>query len=388
MMKRKGIFCLTSALLLVSFLSLGFKPLRGAQVTAYAFVVEWCSSCVSQVKELSVLLHSNIVTYDITDEKYYKAWQEVCRLLEIDPPRVPVIGLFYDDELKAIIVSEKDEDFWKALLGQLPNLERPMVYSVNKAYTLDDKDKVTLLESLFRGKSVLPEKAPRGRGKSLESVLPLICSAALVDSINPCTFSIFTALLLITLSLSGRKQTFLAGLWFIAGVYSTYYLIGFNLIKVFHYIPVLKYIVSIMGILMGTYNIISFLKRRHSPPLPKGLRRIISRSLDKLYQAKISPLSLMIGILASVTLLPCSSGPYLVALTLMSEQELRPLMPLLLALYNLIFVIPLVIIMLGICLLPRLEYAIKYFRSQRLHLLDLIEGALLIALCIYLLHAT
>ena len=54
---------------------------------------------------------------------------------------------------------------------------------------------------------------------------------------------------------------------------------------------------------------------------------------------------LILGFMVSLTLLPCSMGPYVVYATIVSKMKL--LAYLMLALYNLIFVLPLFVILFG-----------------------------------------
>jgi len=80
----------------------------------------------------------------------------------------------------------------------------------------------------------------------------------LADSVNPCTFSIFTALLLLTFSLSKEKRRiFIVGLPFITAIFLSYMLLGLGLIKVFSYIPAIKYVIVLFGLTFGIFSVLS-----------------------------------------------------------------------------------------------------------------------------------
>ena len=88
----------------------------------------------------------------------------------------------------------------------------------------------------------------------------------------------------------------------------------------------------------------------------------------------------------SLTLLPCSSGPYLVALCLMSRLSFCEACGLL-CLYNLIFVAPLVGILMVIAAAESYARRVKRLRTRGLRWMNIIASALLIAVCVYVLLA-
>ena len=98
----------------------------------------------------------------------------------------------------------------------------------------------------------------------------------------------------------------------------------------------------------------------------------------------VSPIaSFTLGVAASFTLLPCSSGPDIVGLGLLSALKDPVQAYLLLTLYNTLFVIPLIGVLFAILASSAYARNIKAFRSTRLGIMELISGSLLTMVCAY-----
>ncbi|HDI31924.1 MAG TPA: hypothetical protein ENF80_03805 [Thermofilum sp.] len=222
------------------------------------------------------------------------------------------------------------------------------------------------------------------RREKLKTIIPVVIAMALADSINPCTFSVFTALILISTAISGRKRALAIGIPFISAIYIAYFLMGLGLIRVFEYIPYLKYIIIALALFFGISSIMGGLSGRFKSPVPRKFKKLI----DKLLERTVNPFSAMgAGLIISVTLLPCTSGPYLVATAVLAHLKNIYLTCLLLAIYNFIFVLPLFIILGGIITLSMRTKTLKIWRSRHLSVMELISGILLILISVYLLIA-
>ena len=91
-----------------------------------------------------------------------------------------------------------------------------------------------------------------------------------------------------------------------------------------------------------------------------------------------------IGVVASVFLLPCTSGPYLIALSLIADLETQLQGLLLLTLYNSIMITPFLVITMGIYMLKLKTGELKRWSSKKQKWLSLIGGLLMIVLSLYL----
>jgi glutaredoxin len=92
------------------------------------------------------------------------------------------------------------------------------------------------------------------------------------------------------------------------------------------------------------------------------------------------PGAFAIGVLDSLFLLPCSSGPYIAILALLSQTTTRGTGILYLLLYNLVFIVPLVGLTLGVHLGFTTTARAERWRSARLGKLHLVSGAVMLLL--------
>ena len=93
----------------------------------------------------------------------------------------------------------------------------------------------------------------------------------------------------------------------------------------------------------------------------------------------------MVGILAGILLLPCTSTPYLVILSLLSTLENLYEGLILLILYNIVMVIPLLILTLGVYLLSFKTSELKSWSSKNRRVLNSVMGLMIVFLSFYLL---
>jgi len=91
-----------------------------------------------------------------------------------------------------------------------------------------------------------------------------------------------------------------------------------------------------------------------------------------------------IGVVASAFLLPCTSGPYLIALSLIANLETLFEGLFLLTVYNGIIITPFLAITLGVHTLELKTSDLKRWSSKRQKWLNLIAGLLMIFLSLYL----
>lgn len=181
------------------------------------------------------------------------------------------------------------------------------------------------------------------------TVLPIltVIGAALVDSINPCAIAVLLILLSALVVSGGKKQAMRAGLAFTASIYTAYLLFGLGLLSAlkitglslwFHQFA--GFFAIIVGILnlkdyfwYGGGGFVTEIPRRWRPSVTKMLQKITT------------PIgAFAIGFAVSLFELPCTGGPYIFILGLMSEQMTQAAAVPILLLYNLFFVVPLIVI--------------------------------------------
>lgn len=221
--------------------------------------------------------------------------------------------------------------------------------------------------------------------------IPLLLSGALSDSINPCAFAVMLLLLTTILSKSkSKKKTIFAGLLFCLAIFSSYFLMWLGFLKLIiqetlQYTLVFKWVIGIFWILIGLANLKDFFwyGKWFIMEVPLAWRP----RMMKIIQAVVSPLwAFVVGIIVSLFLLPCSAGPYVTVLMLLGAEssELNHLGFFYLLLYNLIFILPMLVITFMVGTGYTSAEAIGKFKNKHTKLIHLIVGLLMLALGVYI----
>jgi cytochrome c biogenesis protein CcdA len=217
--------------------------------------------------------------------------------------------------------------------------------------------------------------------------LPVVTVAAAIDSINPCAIGVKILLVSMIIATGRRKELLKLGLVYIAAVYLTYFAAGLGLMYGLAQIPIFvaQYISILVGMLVvfgGLVEIKDFFwyGRGFSLAIPADKAAQIHEYAQNL---SIPGLAFLGAFVAGVEL-PCTGGPYL-AITLLLSQTIATDPAtfaqafLLLAYYNLIFVLPLVAILVLVMFGMRVSTLKKWKQATR-HYMRLGIGMLLIAL--------
>ncbi|MFH0988153.1 MAG: cytochrome c biogenesis protein CcdA [Parcubacteria group bacterium] len=176
--------------------------------------------------------------------------------------------------------------------------------------------------------------------------IPLILGAAVVDSINPCAFGVLILLIFYLLTFRNRKTMLLIGALYVATVYAVYLLAGMGLLGFVESIGITRaiYIIAAwLAIIFGLINVKDFFVKNPKPLLaiPESRKALIEKYVHK----ASGPAAIILGVLVAMFELPCTGGVYLAILSLLAKQESFINALFYLLLYNLIFVLPLIIIL-------------------------------------------
>ncbi|MBI4021379.1 MAG: hypothetical protein HY369_03985 [Candidatus Aenigmarchaeota archaeon] len=220
---------------------------------------------------------------------------------------------------------------------------------------------------------------------AVEAYLPTLTTVVLtgaIDSINPCAIGVL--ILMISVILAGKKSTgklLLYGGVYILSVFAVYLLAGLGLVYFFSSIPLvlteyLSIIVGMFIIAAGAFEIKDFFwyGRGFSLQIPGFLAKKIHG-----YASKTTlPGVVALGAFVSAVELPCTGAPYLAIITLLSQYfDFTAL--LMLILYNIIFVLPLVIILFAVAGGKKLQ-DVKKWKQENRGYMRLFTGLMLIAM--------
>lgn len=216
--------------------------------------------------------------------------------------------------------------------------------------------------------------------------IPLIISAGIIDGINPCAFAVLIFMTsYLTKVIKIKSRIALTGFIYILSVYLTYFFIGLGLLTVAS-IPELTRIIyitaAVIAIVTGIINVKDYFYygKGFSLKIPESQKKRINKLINK---ASI-PASLLLGIIVSTVELPCTGSVYLVILALLGSTETYVSAINYLLLYNLMFVLPLIIMLIIILKGYGSKKAMKW-KEKNKDYMKLSIGILLIGLGVWML---
>lgn len=212
--------------------------------------------------------------------------------------------------------------------------------------------------------------------------LPAILGAAAVDAINPCAFAVLIILISTISAKVNRKKALYSGLAFSFAIYVAYLLMGIGLysaITATKITNIFYFVVAILAILLGLFNLKDYLwyGKWFIMEVPLCWRPTLKMLIKGVTSI---PGTIVVAFLVSLILLPCTSGPYIVILGLLSKAATRMSALILLLLYNFIFILPMLIITLGIYYGFTTTEKMERWRTRKLRVLHLIAGIIILCL--------
>ncbi len=190
------------------------------------------------------------------------------------------------------------------------------------------------------------ESFPATTGGNPELLLPAVLLTGLVDGINPCALAIllFFVSFLFTIRKT-RVSVARMGAVYIGAVYVVYFLIGLGLLRASTLLQGhwLGQAGAALLILLGLTNLLGAIFPRFPIRLevPEGSKESLKKWM---YRATL-PTTLVLGTLVGLHTFPCSGGPYVAVLGLLASQTGFWEGMGYLVLYNLMFVVPLVVVL-------------------------------------------
>jgi len=325
----------------------------------YYFYGKDCLSCreikpfISEMddKYPQIKLHELEIWYDETNREMFFNF---CDVYCVDEKQVPIV--FIGE--KFIIGPDAIKD----------NLENEIVNCI--------ENHCPCPEERVKNVTVVPK---------IQLTIPIIVSAALVDSINPCAFAVMIFLLTYLIALGSKRKIIVIGLGYIFMVFITYFLAGLGLFAAVETVGVsslLYRVAAVIAIFAGLINVKDFFfyGKGFSLEIPKSRKPMIEKYI---HRASL-PAALILGFLVSMFELPCTGGTYLAILSLLASDMTRIAAIPYLFLYNLIFILPLFVILILIFKGRSVEKMERWRKSKRKYM-KLFTGLFMILLGIVML---
>jgi cytochrome c biogenesis protein CcdA len=232
--------------------------------------------------------------------------------------------------------------------------------------------------------------------------LPLIATAGLVDGLNPCAFAIIVFFIsFLTLVKYQRKEIAVIGFVFLVSVFITYFLLGLGILRGLQRLAPFYSLAKGVNFAIGIFAIIlAFLSFRDvyiykktgkiketKLKLPLSTHNFIHRVISKYFRYSereykkkslgiLSCLTFLLGILIAVCTAACTGEVYLPTIVFMlSAPNLKVKAIIYLIIYNLMYILPLIVIFL-ISLLGLSSKKLSYWGRKNFKLVKVLLGLL------------
>lgn len=219
---------------------------------------------------------------------------------------------------------------------------------------------------------------------AVEAYIPTlgtIIITALIDSINPCAIGVLILLVSIMVVYKSKKELLIYGLVYVFFVFLTYLLAGLGILYFLSSVPLIvsEYISTIVGFLVVVAGLIEI---KDFFWYGKGITLSIppekAKQIHEMTKNVTLPAMVFLGAFVAGVELPCTGGPYLAILTLLS-QNFNFLAFLMLIFYNFIFVLPLIVILLMVYFGLKIK-KIKQWKQDNRGYMRLATGVILVIL--------
>jgi cytochrome c biogenesis protein CcdA len=186
-----------------------------------------------------------------------------------------------------------------------------------------------------------------GSGEGEEALLPLVITTGFLDGLNPCAFAVllfFISFLFVIRRT--RLNVMKMGIVYVLAIFLVYFFIGVGLLQAILITGqphLLAMIGSYLLIILGSLSLIQYFfpKLPLSFKMPKGTW---DKAKSWIFKATL-PSALVAGVLVGLCTFPCSGGIYVAVLALLASKATYFAGIGYLYIYNLMFVLPLLIIL-------------------------------------------
>lgn len=309
-------------------------------------------------------------------------------IIKPDQVRVILAGHIPDESIRFLLDKDNLSGEEQIIIFQdkMPNMEDVFDYKAwafeGPVETYDIEKPITTYINWYReNKDSFEASNVAEDSWKWNKLLPTVAVTGFLDGLNPCAFAVLLLFISYLFSIRrARKGILMMGIIYISAVYLAYLLIGFGLLKAILITGIphfMAWVGSIAVIILGIINLMNFFFpsfpiKFKIPDLTKGA---IS---EYMYKATL-PAAFILGFVVGLCTFPCSGGPYVAVISLLSSQTewLQGLVYLLL--YNLMFVSPLIILLA----LAGNKYAAEkllYWENSQSRYMHLISGLLMITL--------
>ncbi len=182
---------------------------------------------------------------------------------------------------------------------------------------------------------------------NLGQLLPAVIVTGLLDSVNPCAFAVILLLLAFLFTIrQSRGRILQLGLVYIAMIFVVYFAIGLGILRAVRFSNDPHFVAragSWILIALGAINLVEYFFPKF--PIKLHMPRAAGVKTTEWLNKASFPATVGVGVLVGLCTFPCSGGVYVSIITLLNAQTTLGWGIGYLALYNILFVLPLIIIL-------------------------------------------
>ena len=182
---------------------------------------------------------------------------------------------------------------------------------------------------------------------NLGQLLPAVITTGLVDSVNPCAFAVILLLLAFLFTLrKSRSHILKLGLVYVGMIFLVYFAIGLGILQAVRFSDNPHFVARAGAWLLiglGVINLIEYFFPNF--PIKLHMPKIAGARTNALIKQATLPTTMAAGLLVGLCTFPCSGGIYVSIITLLNAKTTLAWGVGYLALYNVMFVLPLIIIL-------------------------------------------
>ncbi|MAT96252.1 MAG: hypothetical protein CL608_03840 [Anaerolineaceae bacterium] len=183
---------------------------------------------------------------------------------------------------------------------------------------------------------------------NLGQLLPAVIVTGLLDSVNPCAFAVILLLLAFLFTLrKSRGHILKLGFVYVGMIFLVYFAIGLGLLQAVRFSDDPHFVARAGAWLLiglGIVNLIEYFFPKF--PIKLHMPKIAGARTQTLIKQATLPTTMMAGLVVGLCTFPCSGGIYVSIITLLNAKTTLAWGVSYLALYNILFVLPLIIILL------------------------------------------
>jgi cytochrome c-type biogenesis protein len=192
--------------------------------------------------------------------------------------------------------------------------------------------------------------APASVATAERALLPLVLSSGFLDGLNPCAFAVLLFFIAFLFTIRRTAASIWGmGLVYVGAIYLAYFLIGLGLMQAVLFVSDHHFMAKVGSWLVIGLGLIN-LKDYFFPRLPLHLRipTIAHGTIQDWLKRATLPAAGFGGFLVGLCTFPCSGGIYVAIVGLLAARTTYLQGVSYLGLYNLAFVLPLLLILIGV----------------------------------------